>query len=354
VNTGIRILFCCAFSDKKKNGVQRYSQEMMKCISSIQPCTHAIYWNKENGYVKSFIRFFAEYLRFINQIRIVHFVVLTPVNIPFLLIAKILKKKIITSYHGNHIAESPITKRPHMLVIFLITDGITRFLSDTIVSATHYLAKKLRLGKKTRFIVYPFDTEKLVDSSKGDKKHSDEIVFATASNFNIKEKVEGLNFLLEAMSKIEKERGSRLLVFGYGRYLEEFKEKYQNHKNIVFMGFRSDFDKFLRDSDVYIHISGLDNQPYAIIEALMQGKVIICNDLGGMVESIDVSNNYVVQLNSKSIHEALTKVIFEMENNLGLFKEKGEKNKVFAINKYSSKIISKKYLELYRDTLKNK
>jgi glycosyltransferase involved in cell wall biosynthesis len=203
--------------------------------------------------------------------------------------------------------------------------------------------------------VYPFDTERLSDDKNNKiRRQSDEIVFLTASNFNIKDKVEGLDFLFEAMTKIEKKDGLKLLVFGNGKYLEHYKQRYQDYETIVFMGFRNDFAEFLKNSDVYLHISGLDNQPYAIIDALMQGKVVICNDLGGMVETINLSNNYVVKLDPSSIHNALLKVISEITQYPDQFQQKGLNNKIFAKNKYSSKVISNEYVHLYRELTKGR
>jgi glycosyltransferase involved in cell wall biosynthesis len=355
VNHHQPVLFFCAFSDKKKNGVQRYSEEMIKGVKLREASTFAIYWQKENGYFKSFIHLCKDYIHTINKVKIVHFVVLTPFNVPFLLVAKILRKKIITTYHGNHIAESPIPRRLHILLVFLIADVITRILSDKIISATEYLASKLKLGKKNLMLIpYPVEIDRLNDQSKSNTIKPSQIVFAAASNFNIAEKIEGLKFLFDAMSKIEQRNDLKLLIFGHGKYLDEFEQKYRSSKNIIFMGFRNDFGEYLRNADVYIHISGLDNQPYAIIDALMKGKVVVCNALGGILETIDRKYNYVVKLDSVSIYNALSEVLSEIKNDYKSFQEKGYKNKIFATNKYSSEFIITQYIQLYHDLLKNK
>jgi glycosyltransferase involved in cell wall biosynthesis len=350
----LNILFFCAFSKKNKNGVQRFADEIIKGIETKEKSIYSIYWNKENGFIRSFVNLIKEFILTIRHVNVVHFVVLTPFNVPFLITAKILRKKILTSYHGNHIAESPFSKRPHIFLAFLIADKTTRMLSNSIVSSSSYLLDQLKINKKKSYIIpYPFDSNVSQDIIKKNlKKKLSEIILMTASNFNIKEKVNGLHFLFDAMNNITKESHEvKLCVFGGGTYLEEFQSKYKYNQNICFMGFRNDFRSFLKDADAYIHISGLDNQPYAIMDALMLGKVVVCNDIGGVKEMIEASNNYIVTLDTSSISNAIYNVISEIRNNHKKFLEKGQENRLFAIKRFSSEAVSLQYINLYRNLL---
>ena len=157
-----------------------------------------------------------------------------------------------------------------------------------------------------------------------------------------------MNFLFEAMSLLEhKTPTMKLLVFGDGKILEKFRKKYGKNKNISFMGFRKDIMNFLESSDAYLHITGLDNQPYSIIEAMMLKKVIFCNEFDGMCETLDVKDNYLVQAETHSIAKELDSLINEIQNNPEKVSKRGEKNRLYAISRYSSDVIIPKYLEIY-------
>jgi hypothetical protein len=349
----LSILFFCTFPQTNKNGVQRFAYEIIKGIKSKETRTYALFWEKENGIVRSFINLLKNFLITIKKANIIHFVVLTPIDVPFIIVAKILRKKILITYHGNHYTENSFSKRPHIFIPFWIADKISRLFSDMIVSPSEYLCAQLKINKDKSYIIpNPFNLQLLDNlTNKTVKAYPTEIVFATASNFNIKEKVDGMHFLIDAMDKIKDIKDVKLLIFGDGTYLDGFKTKYSNNQKIVFMGFRSDFRDFLKNVDAYIHITGFDNQPYAIIDALMQGKVVICNDIEGLIEMIDPTNNYVVPLDSLSISKALYCVIDQIKNNSVEFQEKGNKNKIFAINRYSAVSVSEEYIKLYNKLL---
>jgi glycosyltransferase involved in cell wall biosynthesis len=211
----------------------------------------------------------------------------------------------------------------------------------------------LNILVKNKVIPNPFNSQISHDRSNHNVTQSSrEIILVTASNFNIKKKSDALYLLLDAMEYVEKKyQHVKLLVFGDGVNLNILKTKYAEKKNIIFMGFRQDFRNFLLDSDAYVHISGLDVQPYSIIEAMMLSKLILCNDIGSLVEMVDPSNNYIVSLETESIVKGIFSLIDEIQNKNELFREKGERNRRFALERYSAKVIAAKYVKLYGDIL---
>jgi glycosyltransferase involved in cell wall biosynthesis len=88
------------------------------------------------------------------------------------------------------------------------------------------------------------------------------------------------------------------------------------------------------------------------MDALMQGRVILCNDIEGIVEMIDPENNYIVELNSNSILKSIYSIIKEIKDNPDSFKKRGIRNKQFAINRYSSERVTSQYITLYNKLLK--
>jgi glycosyltransferase involved in cell wall biosynthesis len=334
-------------------GVRRFSEELVMSISSKEPSTYHLFGSKENGLVKGSISLLTEFVRTLRKVDIVHFVVLSPYNIPFLILSKLYRKKVLSSYHGIYTMEVSITKRPHVYILHWLADKLSRVFSDVIISSSAYLTRELKLKKNVVIIRYPSNLKPIDKSAERDRHTRNEILLVTASNFNIQKKSQALHILLEAIEDIVKEYSSvKLLIFGDGEYLTMFKSKYGNRQQVSFMGFRTDFQNFLATSDGYIHMSGLDNQPYSIIDALMHGKIILCNDLEGLVEMLDPNNNYVVPLDSSAVNRALRSLINEILHDRKTLEQKGKRNKLFAVNRYSREVITNEYLKIYNQILR--
>ena len=154
---------------------------------------------------------------------------------------------------------------------------------------------ELGLNPSKSFVIpNPYSAPELNKSIPFHRENENEIIFSTASNFNIKEKVDHLKLLIDAMEQITTESKSiKLLVFGDGIYLPDIKSHCFSN-NIIFKGFRDDFREFLAGFDVYVHITGFDIKPYAVLDALMQEKVVICSDIKVLREFVDINNNYFV------------------------------------------------------------
>jgi glycosyltransferase involved in cell wall biosynthesis len=349
----LSILYFYPYSKIRKNGVQRFAEEIVKGIALRNPSIHVIFWNREKGLFKSYGQMLKDFFKYAIKSKVIHFVVLTPYNIPFMIMARLLGKKVVITYHGNYKINSPFTKNPFIYTAFGISDIISRLVSDKMVSPSEYLATQMNMKKsKTSIIPNPTD---LFSSGIMDKNEHrpNEIMFVTASNFNIKQKVTPLVLFLDAINDLSKKSNNlKIYVFGDGIYLKEFKAKYEKTTNIFFMGFTNDYPRYLNQADIYAHISGFDNQPYALLDALSLGKVILCNDIGGLLEMLEPNNNYIVKLDKSSIILALEQILEEIKSFPQQFKDRGIKNREFALRRYSSDIISSKYLRLYAEMLK--
>ena len=335
-------------------GVKRFVEELRHGFKSHNLTIYDLIGRQDKSVITNCIKMLKTYLNYMQKVKVVHFIVLSPYNVPFIILAKIYKKKIVATYHGIYSEESSLMRKPRVFIPFWIADKIFRLCADVIISPSHYLLSQMKISKNTIVIPNPFKLDSLQNnlSNTNTKKSNNDIIFVTASNFNIKKKSDGLRFLFESMNCVNRDFDSvKLLVFGDGTNLNNMKLKYEHNKNIIFMGFRTDFKDFLSNSDAYFHISGLDNQPYSVIEAMMLGKVILCNDQGGVVETIDPNNNYVVTLDQTAIANGINKLIFDIRKNRSLFKEKGEINRRFAIERYSTEVITTKYLTSYRNIL---
>jgi glycosyltransferase involved in cell wall biosynthesis len=325
-------------------GVKRFSEELERCIKAKEPSTYQLFGSKQEGLVKGFVSLLIEFMRTLRKVDIVHFIVLSPYNMPFIILAKLRRKKVVSSYHGLYSGEVS------MFISHWIADKVSRALSDAIISSSVYLKKALRLDKKVVIIRYPSEI-KYTSKRRSEefRLNSSGIVFVTATNFNIRKKSEAIHILLEAAKDFVCQYGNvRFLIFGDGKDLVKFKSKYGNRRNISFMGFRTDFLDFLSTSDAYIHISGVDNQPYSVIDALMQGKVVVCNDLEALKEMIDSEDNCIVPLQPGAIKMALQSLAELIVKDPGGFQARGERNRLLAIERYSADVIAKEYFALYR------
>ena len=349
----LSVLIFNAVQPKLKGGVKRFADNLVTGVRSKHALVYDLIGSKR-GITKNFFKVLKDYVKYLDNVKVIHFIVLSPYNVPFVILAKIFGKKIISTYHGIYFEESSLVKSPHIFVPFWIADKIYKLFSDVIISPSEYLLRVMKITGKTAVIPNPLNPEAFKKQlSKSDiVKFSDEIVLTCISDFSNRKKSGGLRLLLDAMDDIAKELFSiKLLVFGDGKNLDSIKSKYGSRKNIIFMGFRDDLHHFMSCSDAYLHISGLDNQPYSVIEAMMLGKVIFCNDLGGLVEMIDPKNNYIVSLDSMAIAKGLRSLIADIQNNRELFKEKGQRNRAFAINRYSADIIALKHIEIYKGVM---
>ena len=343
------ILIFSATTPLANGGVKKFSDEILKGLQLTKHNALALFGRKSNNLITSFFDLVKRYRTFLKEAKVVHFVSLSPYNIPFLIIAKLQKKRIIVTYHGIYSEELSVFKKPHMLLLYWIADMLSKQFADVIVSPSAYLAKKLKLHDAI-IIPNPIDIQSLDHLRKETTSADEEIIIVTSSNFNIKKKADGLYYLLRAMDNIGKDFGHvKLLVFGDGEELQRFKSESSHRTNVMFMGFRDDFLSFLASARAYIHVSGLDNQPYSLIEALILGKVILCNNLDSLSEMIDKNSNYLVSLNSISITEGIFSLITDIINDSEMVNNKGKQNRRLAVETYSTEVITRKYLGIYRD-----
>lgn len=341
------VLYLCPFSNNSKSGVQRFAREIIEGVKSTDIQSRQLFWNRENGLIRSYIVLLKEYINLQSHVEIIHFVVLSPYILPFMMVAKLNKKKIVITYHGIYTKEISKFRQPLQYLLFLLTDKMSRSIADKIVSLNQYLLNELDIRKKYVIIPNPFLVKNKINHVTSLQKITD-IVLVTASTFKIKKKAEGLNLLLQVMEEISlPSQKIRLLVFGDGKHLEDYKKKYGYLKNIIFMGFNADFTDYLEHSNAYIHISGLDNQPYVIIEAMMKERVILCNDLGGILEMIDSKNNYVVQLDELSIKKGLENLLHDIAYNDIKIRKMGVNNRILAIRKFAHETVMEQYSLLY-------
>lgn len=348
----ISVLFFCPFPNNAKSGVQRYAREIIEGTKLTQTKTYEVFWDKNKGYLLSYLVTLVKFVLVLNKVDIVQFVVLSPYNLPFMLITRVRRKISITTYHGLYTRELSKFGRPFQYLLFSLTDRICRRISDRIISLNLYLIRELRIKKNFQIIPNPFQMEFNSSCINPLERAFEEILLVTATNFNIPAKADGLDLLLKSIeSNLSSFKNMKLLVFGYGKQFLKIRKKYEHLKNIEFMGFKHNISEYLQKSNAYLHISGLDTQPFTVIEAMMMNKIILCNNLDSLIEMLPPENNYIVEFNSKSISDGLERLINDIKNNQADLNERGKVNGLFARSRYSSKVVVGQYYSLYKELL---
>lgn len=156
--------------------------------------------------------------------------------------------------------------------------------------------------------------------------------------------------LIRAASTLPRD-SYHLTFVGAGETLEHNKEivsKLQLDKNIEFVGFKENVDKFLINNDVFILSTHYEGLPISIIEAMSYGLPVIASNVGGNDELVENNvNGYLVN----SIYE-MNLAIRKLINNpsevkrLGLNSQKKYMSE-FTLNR-CMKLTDAQYNLLYR------
>ena len=162
----------------------------------------------------------------------------------------------------------------------------------------------------------------------------------------------GIGALIEAVNRMDKKINLKLA--GSGPDYNKFAERVKNlklEKNIEFLGprYNEKLDKLIANAKAII-IPSLwpENFPYAMLEALAGGKVIIASDIGGIPEMI--KDNKTGYLFKPGDSDDLARKIEQINNsgNLG----KVEENALAAAGKLNPSWHAKEIINLYKFFIK--
>lgn len=281
---------------------------------------------------------FTENMKKVANSKVVHAYCLTINSIILLTIARILRKKIVFTLHGNFFEE--IKSKTGIKILFFVP-LYEYFLknSDVVTFPSTYLYKQItkkvpEIKEKSHVIFNGLNVKK----NKIRKHINKQIVILEVTNFNYFNKAKGVIPLIEAVNEINKGNKSiKLQILGNGKYLANF-VKLAN-TNVKFLG-KKNAEKYLDKCDMFVHSTFLDNQPYVIIEAMSKNIPIISVSVGGIPEMI--CNDCITKPSKKYLHKKIREF---------LTKKKLVKNTVLANNKLLSNFLWKnivlKFIRIY-------
>ena len=159
-------------------------------------------------------------------------------------------------------------------------------------------------------------------------------------------KNKGLKYLLEALSKIEKDIS--LFIFGEGderNKLEEMINRQNLQTKVFLLGFKEDAIKHLKAFDLFVLPSVKEGLPYVLLEAGLAEMPVIASDVGGVKEIID--HNQTGLLSKSMDYKDLKEKIEFIINNPLKAREFAEKLKVKIETNFNKKDMVEKTMRLY-------
>lgn len=151
-------------------------------------------------------------------------------------------------------------------------------------------------------------------------------------------KEKGIGTVLEALKQV-KNKNIRFVIAGIGESEEDIRNKISElnlFKQVILVGFKSgqDLNDLIIGAEAVIMPSvWAENMPYALLESLAMGKIVIASKVGGMPELIaDESNGYLYKAgDSIELAQKIDKLANLGPENLQEMVKKAQK-KVFSLN----------------------
>lgn len=127
--------------------------------------------------------------------------------------------------------------------------------------------------------------------------------------------------------------------------LENMAETKGVSENCIFMGYRRDIDKLVGLSDVMISTSKREGLPVCVMEAMAEGKPIVCTKVRGNEDLvIPGENGYLCRVDDV---KTMTQNIMELYKNKKRRSEMGDKSRKIIEKEYSTNTINAKLLAIY-------
>lgn len=182
------------------------------------------------------------------------------------------------------------------------------------------------------------------------KKEDSALVVGTVTNFNWKEKAEGIKVLIDAIARLKHSKLKKLptlTIVGSG---SKFKEEISGHavkSGIQGISMRtasySEMPAIYNEFDVYVHSSKQEGFPMSILEAMASGKPIV------------TTAAFPELAEHKSVHFAATRdevseKLYQFFSDSDFMRKQQSLARQEAAN-FSWQTVAKRYLQLYGETV---
>ena len=315
-------------------------------------------YENEKSAFKS-IKYIIRYLSFLRlSFRYSIFHLNTPLSLnsflrylPYVIIAKIFRKKIVVHFHGgeNFFYDMIISSR-----ILRFIASITYFRANKIIVLGNNFIRdynKIKFLENDKYIVLPnpVDLHYLNQESKSRIDSKEEINILYLSRID---KRKGCEIAIESMSNLPDNLNFILNICGDGPLLNDMKKlsKKLKLKNVKFHGYVKGHEKIMqfKKSDIFLYPTYYgEGLPVCLLEAMSFGLPVVTRPVGGIPDSIkDGDNGFITSsLDPKSYAVIISKIMENPE----LYSDISKQNIEKANNTFTPSSIVNEYLNIYNE-----
>ena len=264
-------------------------------------------------------------------------------------------KKIIYTVHGFHFYKGgSIIKN----LIYKTAEKMMARMTDAIITINkedYLAAQKFNLRGNGKVYFVPgvgVDTRKYLNT-KIDKVEyrkllgfkKDDILCISMGDL-VKRK--NYTMSIKAIASINNPR-LHYIICGKGpeeRKLKSLAKKLGVNERIHFLGYRSDIEKLLKISDIFLFSSKQEGLPRSLMEAMSAGLPCVVSEIRGNVDLIDSKGGFLC--NNLSDYISALKILL---NDVKIMEELGCYN-LSKIKDYDISIVKKKVNDIYEDILR--
>jgi glycosyltransferase involved in cell wall biosynthesis len=250
---------------------------------------------------------------------------------------KMLNKPNIHTIHGDYYSEQE-NKKGLKSFLWIPFNKLCNLLANKITFPSKYLLNTItkrepNIKNKSKVIPNGLDLKRIKLTKGYPKKDmglkKSDFLIVEVTNFNLKQKAKGVDLLIKDFNRfIRKRRNSHLFIIGGGKFLEEYRTKYESER-IKFLGFKEEAIKYIKSCDLFVHYSPLDSFGYVLLEALAFDKLIATKGSPAFKEILsegakDLLSFKKLTANKKTIQKYSLKKMGSRFNNLYLKETKNE------------------------------
>jgi len=147
--------------------------------------------------------------------------------------------------------------------------------------------------------------------------------------------------ILETAKLLEKDN-FHFVFIGDGQDLEKCKKISKNMKNVTFLGFKENPQRYISNFDIFVFPSLHEGLGSTLLDVMRFGIPIIASNVGGIPDIISDNGILINPQNSQELTEKILELDSDKKQQ-SIFREKS----LEKINKYSPKMMSSKYQEIY-------
>lgn len=280
---------------------------------------------------------------------------------------RIVREEDITIVHTHHRMAAFYSRilSLHKKCIFINTSHNTFYDKKTLTRLAYKKANLVACGEmvKKNLVddfklenvetitnsVYPFEEQVVLDGKIESYRQQGRFI---VSNIGRLSEQKGMEYYLQAIPPVLKQcPNTQFLVIGEGEdrvKLEKLTYELGITDNVLFMGYRTDVQNLMKQSDLIVLSSLWEGYPLTPIEAFSVGKTIIATAVDGTVEIIDDNvNGYLVK--ARDYQEISDKIVYLQEHRDKLIEFEKE-----ARRKYDEKLSFERFSQHYVDYYKEK